>query len=67
MILFHDLGAGGKTAIISLFPMSYFGCEGVHVFLQVVHGLIDSSRDGGENRIQTGLCAETGHHLNHCV
>ena len=47
--------------------MSYSGCERVHVFLLVVNGLVDPSWDGGENHVEAGLGAETGHHLDHGV
>jgi len=45
----------------------YSGREGVHVVLQEVDGLVDPSRDGGENHVQTGLGAEAGGHLDHGV
>lgn len=32
-----------------------------------MNSLIDSRRDGGENHIETGLCAETRGHLDHGV
>lgn len=46
---------------------SYFRRERVHVFLQEVNGLVDSSGDGGENHVETGLRAETRGHLDHGV
>lgn len=46
---------------------SYFGCKRLHVFLEEVDGLVDPGRDGGDNHVETGLRAEAGGHLDHCV
>lgn len=46
---------------------SYFGCKRVHVFLEEVDSLVDPDGDGGENHVETGLGAEAGRHLDHCV
>ena len=46
---------------------SYSCCERVHVLLQELNGLVDSSWDGGEDHVQAGLRAETRGHLDHRV
>lgn len=46
---------------------SYSRCERVHVLLQELNGLVDSSRDGGEDHIEAGLRAEARGHLDHRV
>lgn len=46
---------------------THLSCERIPVFLQVVHSIVDSDRDGREDHVEAGLRAETRRHLDHCV
>ena len=45
----------------------YLGSESLHAVLKVAHCLEDACRDGGEDHVNTGLCAEAQSHLQQSV